>query len=116
MQKLPSGTKRTAKSKSKDNDLSADKIIDIINICNSNNVRNFKYGPLEITFSDSASGCACVGKVNRLPEVADPSPEPASIHVTEEEREDIRLAQLMIDDPQAFEQEVIDSHTGRSNA
>lgn len=95
-----------------DNILPSGKIIDIINICKSSNIKNLKYGNLEIEFISNPAPIAEVPKTAAAP---DPVKKMFSQH-DDTELEDLRMNQLMIDDPAAFEQEIIDSHIGRFNA
>lgn len=93
--------------KTLDNILPSDRIIDIINICKLSNIKNLKYGPLEIEFISSQNQTAAAA--------TDPVKKMFS-QMANDDLEELRVSQLMIDDPTAFEQEIIDSHTGRYNA
>ena len=90
-----------------------EKIVDIIDICSKSSVKRLKYGHLEIEFNSIPTP-----EVD-APEKVSAAPEPEHQMEVSDDRElteDTRLAQLMMDDPSAFEQEVIDSHTGWSDA
>ena len=95
------------------NILPSDKIVDIINVCKSSNIKSLEYGNLKLEFISNPSE----SPQTTIPLVHDPEPPKRMFaEVDEEEFEDLRLSQLMIDDPAAFEQEIIDSHTGKDNA
>ena len=87
------------KAKIQDEALSIQKILDIIGVCKSTNIKSLKYGPLEVEFHESL-----------------PSPASTSSENDEEVKEEARLAQLMIDDPAGYEQEVIDSQRWSEHA
>ena len=79
------------KPKNQDESLSIQKILDIIKTCSSTNVKALKYGPLEVEFHEK------------------PTYDSAQSASEQEDKEETRLTQLMIDDPSGFEQEVMDS-------
>jgi len=94
--------------KNSENGLPSQKIIDIIDRCKSTNVKSLKYGNLEIEFTGNSV------PITEFNQTASTNPEtaPKAVAADKELTEDTRLAQLMMDDPPAFEQEVIDSHLG----
>jgi hypothetical protein len=76
----------------------------IIEAAARNGVLTLSYGPLLLTFPNSYG---LQGHIYSSPE--DPeSSEPEAI-LDPEIQEEVRMAQLMIDDPSAYEQEIIDS-------
>ena len=92
--------------------LPSDKIVDIIRVCKSSNIKSLKYGNLEIEFISNPESpeATPISVQDHEP------PEPMIAKVDEEVEEELRMEQLMIDDPVAFEQQIIDSHTGNYNA
>ena len=87
--------------KIQDEALSIQKILDIIKVCSSTDIKSLKYGPLEVEFHQKSGSLSAPGL----------TPDSVS-----EDREDARLTQLMIDDPAGFEQEVMDSQGWSENA
>lgn len=83
------------------NKLTTEEICVIIDACSKANVLAFEFGGLKIQFQDPL-----VPPIMQLPDIT-----PAKIALSSEDRallEDARLAQLMTDDPLAYEQEMID--------
>ena len=113
-----SGTSSAAKA-----GLSAADICAIIDACAKSRVSSLTYAGLEIKFDVAAT-------TDRNPLEYVPVDQPeggetpsggsqgaatqAKVHLSEDDKtlmEELRLAQLMTDDPLAYEQEMIDSHT-----
>jgi len=106
-EKLKHGGSRTGAGrprKIKTDILSVAKIIDIIDVCKSTNIKSLKYGPLELEFCEVS---AAYGETRPFDVETVQSTDDEDTTKTLEE--DARLTQLMIDDPAGFEQEVIDS-------
>jgi hypothetical protein len=109
----PSGTRNKLKKRIDfDNDISYNNIIDIITKCREGGVRNFKCGNLEIEFS-SASEIENQKKI-QFNSAATEIDE--KIGEDETQDDNCRIAQMLIDDPTGFEQEIVDSHIRRCYA
>jgi hypothetical protein len=103
--------------------LSADDICCIIEACFRNKVYSLSYNALEIKFGPDQ---AAWGNAQLQYEVGQPEGgetpsgqgyavpfDALPVELTEEDKllmEEVRLGQLMTDDPMAYEQEMIDSH------
>ncbi len=109
---MPSGTKRPAVT----DGLTSASICSILNACAKANVASLTFGDLHVAFYNEASQ---LGR-NQLASVDQPwggetplgsgTEQPLVMTAEDQElREDMRLAQLMTDNPVAYEQEMIDA-------
>lgn len=90
-------------------------IVSIINACHSNEVTEFSYNGLRIRFKGhtendglSKTTFTFASQPESVATVESPSP------VDRELLEDVRLSQLMIDDPFGFEREILQAEAKRS--
>lgn len=89
----------------------------ILEACKNSGVVTLKCGELEVNFASPGLIPVDLGvsAPYTLPNPSSPAPLASVPQQTElidkEMLEEMRLSQLMIDDPEQFEQEIIDSHT-----
>lgn len=102
-----------------------DKLPAILEACQKSGVAVLKFGDLEVSFHPLPAAPLFADTLGATSQVALPDPyrfpaSPASEQtriepVDPELLEDMRRAQLMIDDPMAFEQEMVDEHLRRGS-
>ena len=91
----------------------------IISACAKGGVSELKFGVVEVRFFNPTSTpthdtpAMAIGAVTQFQEIS-ATPEsgrPTSVNSFDRELlDDLRLSQLMIDDPQGFEREIVNSH------
>lgn len=106
--------------------MGADEIVKIIEACGRNGVSNITFDNISINFMVESNPNNSVvssqvpltqtvqGQASTVP--SGPSLQPRQLMMTAEEKlvlDEIRLGQLMIDDPDAYEQHMIDTHLER---
>lgn len=90
-------------------------IVSIINACHSNEVAEFSYNGLRIRFKGLTENDGLqktTFTIASQPESVAPVETPSP--VDKELLEDVRLSQLMIDDPFGFEREILQAEAKRS--
>lgn len=101
-------------------EFTAEDICRIIETAGAAGVAKLKFGDVEMDFSPKVADLGAVAMPSLSNEVYSPIASPASEQtlsiddkiktVDEELLEDMRVAQLMLEDPLAYEQEMIDAH------
>lgn len=91
----------------------------IISACAKGGVSELKFGVVEVRFFKPTSTpthdtpAMAIGAVTQIQEISamPESGRPTSVNSFDRELlDDLRLSQLMIDDPQGFEREIVNSH------
>lgn len=100
------------------NKLTSKQICDILKACDKAKVREFAVGELKVSFFGKGdTGRTFVESKNHVVDLADiVHDEQVGEEISQEDREEMRSAQLMIDDPLGFEQEMVDGYLEQGTA